>query len=301
MWIWHQPDWPEWDFLLDDDTLENLFQIRSMPLPSKKTGIDAHTRLADSVTIEAIRTSAIEGEYLSLNDTYAVAADRLGAEPPAIMPNEQDPRAEGVVEMLLLARRTTREPVSKRGICALHEKLLGYRRGTVSDAIGDYRRTHVMIRSARGIIYEAPGSDAVPRLMDHYIEWCNRPLHLPTTCAPSLPTQWQNDQQLLAPVKAAIGHMWFERIHPFFDGNGRVGRALAEQMVNRSERHVLPLSEIIGMRQSDYYRKLGTYGKMAQGNDISAWIAWFVDVVHAAHQQTHMAERQSPSLIDPVS
>src|SRR3546814_12944283 len=63
--------------------------------------------------------------------------------------------------------------------------------------------------------FEAPPSDAVPMEMARFIAWFN-------DSAPSSPNS------LPAINRAAISHLWFESIHPFVDGNGRIGRAIAE-------------------------------------------------------------------------
>jgi len=84
-------------------------------------------------------------------------------------------------------------------------------------------------------------------------------------------------------IRAALAHLWFETIHPFDDGNGRIGRALADLLLARDEgatRRLWSLSAEIDARRAEYYARLG----QAQRGDgeITAWLAWFLGCVAAA-------------------
>ncbi len=273
--------------MLDERAVDALHEIADMAEEAFSHGQQRRENLADGIIREAIQTSVIENEHLSWSEVHSLVSSKMGTTPPPLLPSpgEPDERAEGVVKMLLLARETADQPVSKQSICGLHEALLGYRRGQVRERIGDYRAGPVFVRTARRTLYEAPNPQDVPRHMEKFIDWCNRPLELPLNCAPSLPRECQNDSLLLAPVKAALGHLWFERIHPFFDGNGRIGRALAEQQLNRFADRTVLLSEAIASQKQRYYNALGTYGKMSQGNDVTSWVSWFIHTSRIARRR----------------
>ncbi len=114
--------------------------------------------------------------------------------------------------------------------------------------------------------FEAPPSDTVPGEMTRYIEWFNR-------TAPGGETPITH-----APVRSAIAHLYFESIHPFEDGNGRIGRAISEKALSQGLGRpvVLSLSRTIEAGRNAYYDAL----KASQGNnEITGWITWFVGIV----------------------
>jgi Fic family protein len=82
-------------------------------------------------------------------------------------------------------------------------------------------------------------------------------------------------------VRSALAHLYFETIHPFEDGNGRIGRAIAEKTISqRIGRPVLlALSKTIEANRAAYYNALKT---AQRSNEITEWIIYFVDVIIAA-------------------
>ena len=274
MWIWDRPGWPEWDYGLRPPTLERLRDIHARRERLAGALAEAPELAARAVRGALLRessaTSEIEGEHVSYEDIRDVVE---GFEPAA----DADPRAAGVVGMLELCRAAP--ALDRQTLCEMHGRLLGYLRGRhfqgTPPQIGAYRRTHVHIGSRRrGIIYEAPGPERVEQLMAHYLDWLGRPLELPMNATPE-PIR---DQAFLTPVKAAVAHIWFENIHPFYDGNGRIGRAIAERVLRGPGAGAGYLATAIDVRREGYYEELGRYGKDSQGNDISSWVDWFVHV-----------------------
>ncbi len=78
-------------------------------------------------------------------------------------------------------------------------------------------------------------------------------------------------------LEAGVAHFWFVTIHPFDDGNGRIGRAIAEMALSRADgtkERYYSMSSAIEARRKEYYRELeaGQRG----GLDITAWLAWFL-------------------------
>lgn len=81
-----------------------------------------------------------------------------------------------------------------------------------------------------------------------------------------------------SPVRSAIAHIYFESIHPFEDGNGRIGRAISEMVLSQGAGRpvLISLSKSIEAQKSAYYNAL----QLAQrSNQITKWIAYFVQVV----------------------
>src|SRR3546814_11993213 len=104
--------------------------------------------------------------------------------------------------------------------------------------------------------YEAPPSDSVSTEMQAFVAWFND----------SAPT---GTKSLTAITRAAIGHLWFESIHPFEDGNGRIGRAIAEKALAQSleATTLTALAETISRQRKDYYAPLQT---SRQANSLDA-------------------------------
>jgi len=107
--------------------------------------------------------------------------------------------------------------------------------------------------------FEAPPSKRVPAEMDRFINWFNK-------------AQTSIKKPILV---AAIAHLYFESIHPFEDGNGRIGRAIAEKALSQSiGRPVLfSLSKSIESDKKAYYDALQS---AQRSNEISKWINYFV-------------------------
>ncbi|MEN8221424.1 MAG: Fic family protein [Pseudomonadota bacterium] len=97
------------------------------------------------------------------------------------------------------------------------------------------------IDRANDVVYEAVPLKHLEAEMERYLDWYNA-----TT--------------IQGPVRAAIAHLWFEIIHPFEDGNGRVGRAIAEhalaQEIGRPP--LASLSAAIQAKKADYYQPTGS-------------------------------------------
>lgn len=88
----------------------------------------------------------------------------------------------------------------------------------------------------------------------------------------------ETEQKLTGPIRAAVAHLYFESIHPFEDGNGRIGRAISEKALSQSlgKPALLSLSKSINAKRKEYYSELQSAQKK---NDIQRWVSWFVSMV----------------------
>lgn len=120
--------------------------------------------------------------------------------------------------------------------------------------------------------YEAPPSDQVRQQMSLFIEWFNN-------SAPRKP------KELPALLRAGIAHLYFESIHPFEDGNGRIGRAISEEALSQSlgRPTLIAISTIIEKNRKDYYNALQLASYKLQIND---WLEYFYKMVLDAQQYT---------------
>jgi Fic family protein len=120
--------------------------------------------------------------------------------------------------------------------------------------------------------FEAPPSARVPSEMKRFIAWFNR-------TAPG------REEPLSALTRAGIAHLYFESIHPFEDGNGRIGRAIAEKALAQSlgQPTLTALAATILARRKNYYDALEAANK---GNEITHWLMWFAGVAIEAQRRT---------------
>ena len=143
--------------------------------------------------------------------------------------------------------------------------------------IGDYRKHPEPMQIVSGRIdrpkvhFEAPPSSRVAVEMARFCRWFNDTSPNGKTPLPAL-------------ARAGIAHLYFESIHPFEDGNGRIGRAIAEKALAQGagQPSLTALSLLIHRRRKDYYSQLESANKTL---DVDPWLNWFADLVLAA--QTH--------------
>nr|WP_295928762.1 Fic family protein [uncultured Dyadobacter sp.] len=268
---WQQPDWPDFRYELSAiETMLFAFATEnghvSGLLNAAKDQIQANA-LVHTLVAEAIKTSEIEGEFLSRQDVVSSIRNNLGIghknEPV------RDKKAQGVAELIVNARETFSEPLTEAILWNWHQMLLG---SSKTIRTGTWRVGDDPMQVVSGSIgkekvhYEAPPSGDVPAEMARFIEWFNN-------TAPGGP-----DELTKAPVRSAIAHLYFESIHPFEDGNGRIGRVIAEKALAQTlgRTVMLSLSRKIEADKKSYYHALET---AQQSNEITSWIHYFVKII----------------------
>lgn len=264
---WQQKDWS--NFKYQTEVVEDLlfdFAQRTGRISGLLDGLSKTEQTDAMINLmvsEAIKTSEIEGEYLSRNDVMSSIKRNLGIQ--ADLPLTKDKRAEGVAELLLAVRNDFGEQLSEKMLYEWHSMLM---KGNTSIQTGQWRTHEEPMQIVSGAIgkevvhFEAPPSNKVSSEMALFIEWFN-----------------ESQDTIKKPiVRSAIAHLYFESIHPFEDGNGRIGRAVAEKALSQSiGRPVLfSLSKSIEGDKNNYYEAL----KAAQrSNEITDWINYFVKTV----------------------
>ena len=277
---WQYPDWPEFKYNLEE--IEDLlfdFAERAGRVSGLIEGLpeDMKTEaIIDLMVFEAIKTSEIEGEYLSRQDVISSIRNNLGlrykVEPV------HDKRAEGAAELMMDVHNTYAEELTEEKLFSWHQMIMKGSRGVKVSAWRSHEEPMQVVSGAMGkekIHFEAPPSARVPGEMACFITWFNE-------TAPG-----GKDEIKKPAVRAAIAHLYFETIHPFEDGNGRIGRALAEKALSQGVRRpiLLSLSKAIEANKKAYYDAL----QMAQrANEITPWIIYFVNTVLEAQNQAEM-------------
>jgi len=272
---WQQPDWTKFTYdisaILDELTaFEGRIGRVSGVLEALPEGTQVET-LIDVMVSEAIKTSEIEGEYLSRADVMSSIRRNLGLtdEPPA-----RDARAAGIADLMVAVRREFASPLTQDMLFDWHRMLM---RGNRRISVGAWRAHEEPMQVVSGAIgretvhYEAPPSADVPKMMTQFVDWFNA-------------TAPDSDKPIKqAPIRSALAHLYFESVHPFEDGNGRIGRTISEKALSQGLGRpvLLSLSKAIESDRNAYYDAL----KAAQRtNDVTDWIRYFLSVCLKAQQ-----------------
>jgi Fic family protein len=224
--------------------------------------------LLKMITRDVVTTAEIEGEKLNEALVRSSVAKQLGL--PFAGVKNKNRAIEGIVQMMLNATQHYQKPMTKKRLFEWHSLLFPAERWSVySIDIGTFRREEMQIVSGplgkEQLHYEAISAKKVPQEMTAFLSWCNK------------------KQDIDPVVKAAVAHFWFIIIHPFDDGNGRIGRAISDLFLCRadasSERYY-SLSEQMLIERKSYYAILKKV-QHSEG-DITPWIHWFLQCLKNA-------------------
>ena len=217
--------------------------------------------LYSAIRREALLTSQIEGTQATLTDLFDNEAGL------AVTNTDDVEEVSNYLRAFRLVRDNLQSPqglpLSVRLLCDAHRLLLAGVRGAGKQP-GELRRSQNWIGGTRpgNAVFVPPPPDRLPALLSDLERYIHDP-------APDLPPL----------VRVALVHVQFETIHPFLDGNGRIGRlligALMEQWGLLPE-PLMVLSGTLKQHQGAYYRLLSAV--RSQG-DWEAWVAFFLDVV----------------------
>ena len=236
-----------------------------------------HVLIRPFVRREAVFSSRIEGTRSTLGELLAAEA---GA---AVERSPDDLREVGnyVTALEYGIERLKSLPLSLRMVRELHEKLMTGVRGQHATP-GEFRRTQNWIGRPGDTLAQASYVPPPPDALGEYLSAWEKFLH---------------DKMLPPLVHAALAHYQFEAIHPFLDGNGRVGRLLIT--LELCERDILPtpllyLSAFFDATRSDYY---GGLRGVSEHGDWTGWIQYFLNgVARQSEDALSRAERMNALL-----
>jgi Fic family protein len=220
--------------------------------------------LYSAIRKEALLTSQIEGTQATLTDLFDDEAGQVLANTADVEEVTNYLRAFRLVRDNL--RSPTGLPISVRLLCDAHRLLLDGARGAGKQP-GELRRSQNWIGGARPgrAAFVPPPPDHVPELLADLERFIHDP-------APALPPL----------VRVALVHVQFETIHPFLDGNGRIGRLLIAALLEQWSLLPEPLVYLSGylkQHQAEYYRRLSA---VRTEGDWEGWVGFFLDGVEAA-------------------
>ncbi len=268
---WQQKYWTKFSYNLEE--LEDklyLFAEKTGRVKGITKGLSKqyHTQtLVDILVSEAIKTSEIEGEFLSHKDVMSSVRNNLNLNIQT--EKVSDLRAKGIGKLVTDVQNSFQSPLTKEMLFMWHKQLLMHD-DTIT--IGKWR-THQepmqVISGAMGkekIHFEAPASNVVPKEIDNFITWFNS-----SSPNGSNPIKYP-------PIRSAIAHLYFESVHPFEDGNGRIGRTIAEKALIQSLGNplLISLSTSIEKNKKQYYNALE---KGQRSNEITPWLHFFIDMI----------------------
>ncbi|MBS9526017.1 Fic family protein [Litoribacter alkaliphilus] len=268
---WQHKDWPNFHYDVDDlRAMITEFSFEWAEMKGLNLGLSKKLEeetMIDMMVSEAIKSSAIEGEFYSREDVMSSIKNKLGLSHNPI--KIKDRNASGISELMVMVRNTYMKPLSAEMLKDWHTVLMGKARNL---EIGDWRKGQEAMQVISGplgretVHFEAPPSNLVPAEMDRFVKWFN------SSITPG------NEDITEALLKSAISHLFFESIHPFEDGNGRIGRAIAEKALSQNLKApvLLSLSRTITNDKNAYYEAL----KEAQGSlNIQNWLRYFIQIV----------------------
>lgn len=264
MYLYQNPLWPnfKWDKNGISDLLIPIRHEQGRLIGRMESiGIkEQQESILQTMTQDVVKTSEIEGEILDPSSARSSIARHLGIEYAAL--KKSDRNVEGIVEVLLDATNNYNQPLTKERLFRWHSSLFSNSFAKIT--VGGWRKGPIQVVSGhldKEIVhFEGPVAEKVDHEMSLFLDFFN------------------NENKIDLIIKSALMHLWFVTIHPFDDGNGRIGRAIADMLLARSEKsshRFYSLSGQIQIERKGYYAILE---KTQKGSlDITPWLAWFLN------------------------
>ncbi len=282
-WVWQQPDWPKFTF---DMKVVALVLSKARSTQSRILGkaqalglANLGGALAEIWVEEASATARIEGEKLDLTAVRSSVARRLGMASVGTASRS----VEGLIDLMDDATRHWREPLTLQRLCSWQAALFptGFA-GLKKVKVGALRTHSTPMQIVSGPIgrekvhFEAPPSRRLPRELRGFLGWFES----------------SRDSSVDGLLRAGTAHLWFETLHPFEDGNGRVGRAVIDLVLAQDaklDQRLYSVSRRLAENRNDYYAELAAASRGTM--DITRWLVWFLG-------QLEEACRASEAVID---
>lgn len=216
----------------------------------------------ESLILDVVDTSRIEGEFLNPELVRSSIARKLGIESAdfVITPRNID----GIVDVVLDATQNYSKPLTKKRLLGWHNSLFqtGYS-GYQQIDVARYRSGGMKVVSGNfgkeKIHFEAPAANRVPGEMKQFLDWLN------------------DEKSLDLVLKSIIAHLWFVTIHPFDDGNGRIARAILDMLLARSDNSKIRFYSLSNQIFKEHKRYNDIIEKTQKGTqDITSYLLWFL-------------------------
>ena len=275
-YIWQNPEWPRYRY--DETSLAATLararqDLEQLTLKLRAIGLiqgQSSTLIRDIWVQEALATAAIEGQQLDTDQVRSSVMRKLGLASAGSSARHID----GLIHVMFEATQDLDSPLTAKHLCDWQSNLFPYGvSGMQRIEVGQFRCFTDAMEIVSGTIgkevvhYRAPESSQVPALIDNFLLWFNAP-----------PEQTHDIDGI---VRAAIAHLWFETIHPFEDGNGRIGRAIIDRaLAQDSQIRKLEIAGFAAMSRSLLHQRKAYYDALNAAQtgdlDITPWVDWFV-------------------------
>ena len=278
---WQHPNWPNFVYQPQaGQAAHSQFTLNAGKLTGKVSMLeksDQYDAYLELMVSEAISTSAIEGEILDRASVRSSLKNHLGM----TLPPERiiDPKVLGISALIMDVRKNINQSLSKATLCQWHKMVLPEGGVLHQPLIGEYRQSSEPMQIASGPIgyqqahFEAPPATELDSQMAIFLEWYNN-------TAPII----GEPEKMPCTQRAALAHLWFESIHPFDDGNGRIGRAIAEHAIGQGlgQPPLLSISSAVELDRSTYYEQLHQASLADTNLDVTRWVEYFSTVISLA-------------------
>lgn len=276
-WNWQQKNWPEFTFEQDRfSKYENQFLHNAGKMHGSMIHINEVEKemlKIELISDEAYKTSEIEGEILNRDSLQSSIRKHFGLKTDY---RKIPPAEQGIAEMMVDLYQTSQTLLTNTQLFAWHNMLTNGRRDLTD--IGAYRTHLDPMQVVSGALhnptvhFEAPPSVQIKKEMNQFIHWFNQ-------------SERSRGMQLGALVRSGIAHLYFESIHPFEDGNGRIGRAISEKALSQSLKTptLIAISHTIESDKKLYYASLQ---RNSLDMEINNWLEYFCNMVLKAQEYT---------------
>jgi len=252
-------------FTISAEILQLLEKIHSLNTRIATAAVKVRrmpTLRQDVLARTAHGSTAIEGNPLTLEDTKKV----LAGNPPPRAGRRSIQEIKNEVDVLRFLQKNNRIPhLSEKHVLKIHA-LLGRNEALDRGPVGYYRSFGVRVGD-----HVAPPAADVPQLMQDLLDWVDT-----------------EGRRWPAVVSSAVLHFRFEWIHPFGDGNGRAGRALALWELYRrgfDAHHIFSIDEVIWENRPAYYAALSRIQHDSY-QDLTDWIHFMSHLTYLALERT---------------
>lgn len=280
---WQHPQWPNFEYDLRTCQAPLYAYIKETALLSgaiaQLTKDSVSDALVEIMVTEAIKTSEIEGEVLEVEDVRSSIRRNLGL--PYAKQIIHDHRASGISSLMLDVRATFLDQLTKQKLCEWHRMVM-HGSSFAENEIGCWRKNQEPMQIVSGplgrerVYFEAPPVNYLEKEMDAFIQWFN--------ATELKQSEHVDNHTMCGPVRAALAHLYFESIHPFIDGNGRIGRAIVEKALSQDlgAAVLYSVSAIIQKRRKEYYDML--HKNSGYSIDVTEWVCFFVNLIYEAQR-----------------
>jgi len=270
-WNWQLAKWPQFTF---DSLLyienENKFmrlcgQSQAYLLNISKQDLDQFK--VEVISLEGAESAKIEGEILDRESLQSSIRRHFGLTP---LLKKESVQELGMADVLMDVYKTFNEPLDHDTLFRWHAFL--FKENKHLTEVGSYRTHNEPMQivsnkfGSEKVYFEAPPSKNIVKEMDRFI-------------------RWYNDYKGLFLVKAAVAHVYFESIHPFEDGNGRIGRLIVEKILSQALKQpsLIAISKVLEEGKKDYYKQLE---KCNNSLEIDEWIDYFITKIIEAQKSS---------------